>query len=270
MTTPRDDEDPDREDADLEDGDLEDASADEEPGGRRKRSGSRRRRPSRVGRELGPGAVRSAQTGGERRVLLVARTQEEWVGVDLDNAAYVRFARPAAEALRSLRPGHAVLEVTLAKSSSPLDPVRPESVELAGEPRPLPPPRRRARRRLLESLLAKEATGASLLGSRGPSVAFVDLDPGAPSLVLVRASRRMEVVAQGEEALAEVRYGGVVQQLPVDDTRVRRAAFASAPRPLSGSALEAALGFRIDYLVVGFDRVEMGHARKAVLGVLER
>ncbi len=130
---------------------------------------------------------------------------------------------------------------------------------------------RRGRRRLLDSLTQADRPGAVLLGSRGPSIAYVDLNPEASSLVLVRAPRALEVTGdEAGSAVAAVHFGGVTQSLPLLDPPLRRAAASAWPRPLSGPLLETALGHRPGYLLVGLDAVDEGHVRKAVLAVLER
>jgi len=213
---------------------------------------------------------RVAHAGGELDLLLLARGPREWVGVDLASGAYIRFAHPGAEAPAGVRPGRSALRLSLGAPEPP-DPARPEAVTSDGEFVVLPPPRRRPTRRLLDALTQTERRGATLLGSHGPSIAYVDLDLDESSLVLVRAGKALEVLADEQgEALASVTFGGTTQQLPVLDPPLRRAAATAWPRPLSGAALATALGHRPGYLLIGLDAVEGGHVKKVVLAVLER
>jgi hypothetical protein len=202
--------------------------------------------------------------------LLVSRGPREWVGIDLASGAYIRFAHPGESAPNGARPGKSAIQFTLGEAALG-DPARPEAVQPEGELVLLPPPRRRPTRRLLDALTQADRPGATLLGSHGPSIAYVDLDPDATSLVLLRVSKDFEVVAtEGGDVLATVTFGGTTQLLPVVDPPLRRAAMTAWPRPLSGASLATALGHRAGYLLVGLDAVNQGHVKKVVLAVLER
>ena len=231
----------------------------------------RRVTPTRLRRKIAPGTRREEGAGAELRCLLLARRPEEWIALDLASAAFVRLEHPGPEAPRNARPGRSVLAFTLAAPEEPSDPARPEAVRAEGEITVLAPPRRRRQRRLLDSLAQPDRAGATLLGTRGPSLAYVDLDGRAGSLVLIRAGSDLELMAKGEdEVLASVTFGGMTQLLPVGDAPAQRSALVASPRSLSGAPLAAALGYRPGYLLVGLDGVEAGHVKKSVLAVLAR
>lgn len=228
-------------------------------------------RHTRLPRQLKAGERRAAAPGAALDALLISRDPREWIGIDLASGAYVRLPHPGEEAPSGARPGRSVVRLTLGPTEQPGDPARPEAVTTEGALELRPPPRRRAVRRLLGRLTKADKPGATLLGSHGPSIAYVDLDNEASSLVLVRTGRALEtVVGPTGEPLCTITFGGTTQSLPLLDPPLRRATVSSSPRPLTGAALEAALGYRPGYLLIGLDAVEGGHVRKVVLAVLER
>jgi hypothetical protein len=219
---------------------------------------------------------------------VLTRTGDEWIGVDCASGAFVRaqggiggeyneIADPVEGVqhavgrhgvVRDVRP--AVVEFVIAPLSVPVDPSRPELVEPERRPEILFRPKQRALRRCLRALVTPEAKGGTVLGTRGPSIAFVDLDGTTPSVQLLRISRkRIEIgIGPDGEVVCELPWGGATLRVRVVDVALAAAAVASAPRPLRGSHLQGVLGFRPRYLLVGLGRVHGGHVQKVALAML--
>jgi hypothetical protein len=210
-------------------------------------------------------------SGSELTCLLLGRRHDEWLACDLASGAWVRLADPPQPAPEGLRPGRSALRFRLAAPSVPLDPARPEAVRAEGPIALLAPPRRHRLRQVLRALAQPDRQGAVLLGSRGPSRAYLDLDPEMPSLALLRVAKDLELIAGDDQQVrAALHFGGVELVLPVADPAARRAALAAFPRPLRGAPLGAALGFKVGYALIGLDVVEAGHVRKVLFTLLPR
>ena len=164
-----------------------------------------------------------------------------------------------------------LVALTLAEDEEPPDPARPEAIVALGPPTLVGRARRRPARRLLRQLAAPERRGTSLLSTWGPSIAYIDLDGSAQSVVVIETSPRaleLSVRPDGEVAAA-ISWSGITQSVLVADPVTRRAAFA-AEHPLRRGELVETLGFRPSYLICGLAAVRQGHASKVVLAVLPR
>jgi len=231
-------------------------------------SGTTRVRPP---RRIRPGTRRVLEPGRRLTCAVLAPGPEEWVAVDLATGAFVRVRPADTAALAGEHRALDVVMVVLGEDEDPLDPSRPEAVVPAALPERVGRLTRRRGRRLLKRLAAPERRGLPLLGTRGPSIAFVDLDGTAPSVTVVRVSARtveLATRADGEAVLA-ISWAGVDWTIPVADPEARAAALAAA-QPLRAKPLSVALGFKPGFLVVGLGRVRDGHAPKLVLAVLPR
>ncbi len=224
--------------------------------------------PVRVTRRITPGRRRAGGSGARLTCAVLAATPDEWVGVDLATGALVRSPAHGAGAFAGTQPLE-VVELELGEDDSVADPARPEAVHLATTPTPRGVLGGRRARRLLSSLAAPERAGAPLLGTWGPSVAYVDLDGGAPSVLVVALGKRAIALRSDRDNSPQVvlAWGDHPQRMPLRDPRVATAA-RSASAELGGAALAAVLGFRPGYAVVALGAVERGHVPKAVLSLL--
>jgi hypothetical protein len=231
---------------------------------------SKPRRRARIPRSIQPGAQRASREGETLACLVLGRNGREWFGVDLASGAFVRVENTAPPALP--RPGtYAVVAITIASSDDPFDPTRPELVHAEREAKGLGLVTGRRVRRLLRLLEARDQPGATIVASRGPSIAYVDLDGTAASLVLIRAKNaELEVINANEAILLGITFGGVRQRLPIADERALQAARRVAPRSLSGANLTREIGFIPSHVLVGLGEVREGHVPKVVFALLAR
>ncbi len=240
-----------------------------------------RRARIRPPRRIRAGVRRARTPGATLTCLVLASLEGEWVGADVATGAFVRVRHePAARAEETGAEGPPaahrprpldVVRFAIAEDGEPADPARPEAVagtglEWTGRARP------RAARRLLRRLATTGRPGEALLAGHGPSVAYVDLDGRAPSVVLVVAPRRaIELMTRDDgTVLCALSWSARTQTLPVLDRRALRAALEARPRSLRAAALAEALGFRPGYVLVGLAAVRAGHAPKAVFAILPR
>ena len=231
-------------------------------------------------RHLRVGTPPRTTPGTELTCLVLSPGPEEWVGVDLGSGALLRSRPAGGRALQQVRTADGtprlvgrfdIVALTLAEDEEPPDPARPEAIVALGPPTLLGRARRHPARRLLEQLASPERTGASLLSTWGPSIAYIDLDGTAQSVVVIETSPRsleLSVRADGE-VIATISWSGITRTVLVTDPVARRAAFA-AEHPLRRGELVETLGFRPSYLICGLAAVRQGHASKVVLAVLPR
>lgn len=222
----------------------------------------------RLVRRIRPGTPRASAPGAHLTCVVLAASEGEWVGVDVTSGALVRSPAGRAEAFASVAPMDLV-RFALAPGDGPADPARPEAVVPAEAPARAGRLRPRKARRLLARLAAPERDGAPLLGTWGPSVAFVDLDGSRPSVVLVGVDRRGLTLQcdRDQQPEAVLVWGGMPQRLPLRDPIALKRVGSPRGR-LEGGPLEGALGFRPAYAVVALGAVEGGHARKELLALL--
>jgi hypothetical protein len=194
----------------------------------------------------------------------------ECLGIDLASGAFVRVV--GMDAHLAARPGaYRVAEITIGRNDDPFDPTRPELVVASGATRLLGEVKGRRVRRLFAELEARNQLGATVVSSRGPSIAYVDLDGTTPSVAMIRAkTAQLEVTTAGEATMLGVTFGGVRQRLPVIDQRVLAVAARAAHRPLTGTNLVRELGYEPSHVLVGLDDVRDGHVRKVVFSLLAR
>jgi hypothetical protein len=230
---------------------------------------SKARRRVRIPRSIEPGATRSSREGAKLTCLILATYFEECLGIDLASGAFVRILGMAPPG--TPRPGaYRAVEISIGRNDEPFDPTRPELVVAAGA-RILGEVRGRRVRRLFAQLEARNHLGATVVSSRGPSIAYVDLDGSTPSIAMIRArTASLEAAVVGSSVLLGVSFGGVRQRLPVYDPRVIRAASRAAPRPLLGAGLVRELGYEPSHVLVGLGDVNEGHVRKVVFALLAR
>jgi len=237
-------------------------------------------------RRIEPGARADRSPGARLTCAVLSASPEEWVGVDLATGAFVRtrHGSPApATADEAAGPvgnpdsstSWAPLDIAVVpvgEDLDPPDPARPEAVTLAGDLVPSGRLRRRAARRLLRRLAAPELSGGTVLGTRGPSIAYVDLEMHSPSVVVLStAPRLLECHVRPDGAAAcSFTWAGTTQALPLLDGRLRRAVLERPQRPLDIPEVAGAVGGRPAFLVVGLTAVRNGHVPKAVLAVLSR
>jgi hypothetical protein len=201
---------------------------------------------------------------------MLAAHAGECLGVDLASGAFVRVV--GIDPRLAPRPGaYRVAEITIGQNHDPFDPTRPELVIASGATKLLGEVKGRRVRHLFSELEARNHLGATVVSSRGPSIAYVDLDGTTPSIAMIRAkTAELEVTTVGDQTMLGVTFGGVRQRLPVVDQRVMQVAWRAAPRPLSGANLVRELGYEPSHVLVGLDDVRDGHVRKVVFSLLAR
>ena len=204
------------------------------------------------------------------RCLVLAHTAEEWIGVDIASGAFVRVPGSPGDPIDDEELSAGVVEFAIGQTSVPLDPSRPELVTASAAPVLVGYPKARAVRRFLTRLATPESDGATVLGTRGPSIAFVDLDGNTGSVQLLTIpTKKLELgVNERDEPVCAIPWGGTTQRIRIVDPDAAHAAMASAPRPLRGVQITAALGFRPNFVLVGLGQVSGGHAPKVVLALL--
>ena len=224
----------------------------------------------RLPRRIRPGTPRASAPGERLTCVVLAASEEEWVGVDVQSGAIVRSPAERASVFAPSAPLD-IVRFPLAASDGPADPARPEAVLPAEAPVRTGRLGPRKARRLLDRLAAPERDGAPLLDAWGPSLAFVDLDGSRPSVVLVAVDRRSLRLERDRDrdqrAQVVLVWGGMPQRLPLRDPAALEH-LGSLPRRLEGAKLEGALGFRPAYAVVALGTVDGGHARKELLALL--
>ncbi len=249
---------------------------------------SRRRRqrwqPSvKVPRHFSPGVRIDTRYGSKLNVAVLAGQEDELFGVDLASGAYVRIDLrdndlPAEEVAgvdqaRNERiqrtPSPHLVTIRIGNRES-TDPGRPEAIWPEGPPRPGGPLSARQIRRLLKSVKAEEQPRGLILSSRAPSVAYIDLLPGTPSMMVISLHPKKTMLmadGHGEVRLTFV-WSGITQSLTVRDPRAGAAARAHSNRELEGEALTRALGFPARYALITYGRVADGYVRKVVTSIL--
>jgi len=208
--------------------------------------------------------------------------------VDVASGALVRpFAPgPAGVADTGIGAALSAVELVLAESDEPDDPARPEAVRLGGPPTALPPPRRRAVRRLLGHLVAS-SPAQPLLGTLGPSVAYGDLDGSRPSVAVVEPDRLPRFGNGPSGPWCQFSLGGRRHALPLAgrlgasiagaaerDEAMPTPAAPTTDRSQPGGrkrrgAAGSAVGAELPrWLVVAFGRPVRGQVPKVVVGAL--
>lgn len=193
----------------------------------------------------------------------------DWVAVDTATGALIRAAI-AAEPIRLGRELSAV-GLVLGTPSVPEDGSRPEAAEIEGAPTPLPPPRRRAVKRLLAQLSVK-GTDRPLLGTLGPSIAYADLDGTNPSVVVVTPDSRPRFGNGPDGPRCHFNLGGRRHSISyVGDPLWEATSVDSVTsgRGGRGDRKKAGAGVSsVKYLVVALGTPRRGQVPKVVLGAL--
>jgi hypothetical protein len=201
---------------------------------------------------------------------VLASGPDEWVGVDMETGVYVR-SRITSSGSDDVGDEWSLFDLAtlqVAVDDEPPDPARPEAVAMVGPPEHSGRLRPRAARRLLKRLTAPEQRWVPLLGTRGPSVAYIDLDLASSSLVLIATSaKKLKCSTKNDQAYASFTWGGTTQALPIEDPSARRAVMSSSVQPIEPAALAAAIGGKPGYLLLGLGAVRQGHAPKVVLSI---
>lgn len=251
--------------------------------GRTRRARRKKTPRIRIPRVFAPGVSITIVPGRALRVALVGATDDELFGVDLASGAYVRVQHEGIGLMnedaddddqqpRRFKRFTPTVISCVPRVDDPLDPGRPEALWLAEPPVRVGPLRPRQLRRLTNAVVAQERSHGLILNSRGPSVAYSELDPLADSVMLVEVdSKRLKLVAPSEDAvMLSIRWGGITQRFPIIDQRACAAARAHPNESLYGDALVRALGFKPGFALVAFDRVRDGYVRKIVITILQR
>ena len=227
----------------------------------------------RAPRRIRPGTAGDRRPGATVRVAILSTGPEEWAGVDLESGAFVR-ARPPRDGGAAVGGRWAMFDVArleVAHDDEPPDPARPEAVALASEPEHAGQLRRGTARRLLAQLATRDQGRRPILGTHGPSTAYVDLDRSAPSVALLSVDPRSIRCSERPDGqvICAFSWAGITITLPLLDARAR-AAVAARGGELDGSFLAAVAGGRPGYLLVALGAVRRGHAPKVALSVVAK
>lgn len=224
----------------------------------------------RIPRNIQTGSRPHATAGASIICVVLGEHNVEWFGVDLASGAFVRVIGTGR--LEGSPPGtYRVVEITVGGDPASIDPARPELVVALPVYNDLGLVKKRRFRRLFKTVAATDRPGATVLGTRGPSVAYVDLDGNHASVTMIPANKaNLELLCDRDVAMLAVTFGGVTQRFPVYDARTIDIAARIRPRSIKTAALSAEIGYKIGYVLIGLSAVEAGHVRKAVFGLLPR
>jgi len=213
--------------------------------------------------------LETGSAGSQLRLLVLATGTDEWAAVDMGSGAFVRARWPEAETL-----GLSAFDIVSAGRAADDgrwdDPVRPEAVVLDRPPTRVGSFGGRRARRYLRDLVLPDKAKRPLLGFRGPAAPYWTMTGTQPSMALIRPEAGPQVLLrQGDEAvMARFSWGGTVHLLEVEDARLVAAPATTGRSSLGGESLEAAVGFRTQYLVIAIGGPRTGHCYKAVIGAL--
>ena len=197
---------------------------------------------------------------------------EDTVAVDLRTGAFVRLR--GAHGSTPDEEGDGIVafdgvDATWAADPQRDDPAQPEAVDIEGRPQLVGALRGRRARRVLKRLLAPAQQ--HLLGFAGTAAPYWEFNGMRPSVVLVAPSRGPLLFRRPDGSVwARFGWPGSDHWLPVEDRRGLASLWASGRLRLSGKALDGALGFRPQYLVVALSRPRQGHCYKTVAAFLPR
>lgn len=225
---------------------------------------------TRIPRAIRIGSRPRTAPGAELTVLVLVEHGSEWFGVDLETGAFVRVVG-TTRLPPATGSNYRVVGISVAAELPFVDPARPELVVAEPLVRDLGSVRPRRLRRLFALVAATDRPGATVLGTRGPSVAYVDLDGSAASVTMLDAKKAaLELVVDRGIPQLAITFGGVTQRFPVLDGRADDALRRVYPRSLSGASLSAEIGFRPGYVLLGLGEVDGGHVRKFVYALMPR
>jgi hypothetical protein len=227
-----------------------------------------RPRRARVPRRVEAGARRAQAIGDRLACLVIGRLETEWIGVDLGSGAFVRVVGALGVELPPIGGPSLIVEIRVGLDPDPADPARTESVVPATDPVRVGNASNRVVRRLLHRLSAPERRGATVLGTRGPSIAYVDLDGSTPSLTLLEVpTKSLELIARDSgDVVLGFGWGGTHHLITVADQEWREIARTS--RRARAGVVAVELGRRTAFVLIGLGPIEQGHARKVVLALL--
>jgi hypothetical protein len=221
---------------------------------------------------------RAVQTGSRPHVsagavvtcVVLGENESEWFGLDLATGAFVRVIGTGK--IQGTAPGaYRVVEITIGGDPTSIDPARPELLVALPVYNDLGVVKKRRFRWLLDNVAATDRPGATVLGTRGPSVAYVDLDGTHASVTMIEAKKaNLELLCDKDTAMLAVTFGGVTQRFPVYDERTVKIAERIRPRSIATAALGAEIGYKVGYVLIALSAVEAGHVRKAVFALLPR
>lgn len=208
------------------------------------------------------GGLREVSAGALLDMVVLANGPV-WVGVDVASRAFVR---PSWASTSASVPLLSVVRGRIGDGGGEPDPASPESVLLSGAPEIAGELPLRQARRLLRGIVAP--MGLPPLGFAGPSIAYSTLGVERGSVCVLPLQRGLVLRSDSEGGLrARFNWAGSEQELPVVDRGLKQA--LSVPRrPLRGSGIDKALGWRPRYLVVALASPLRGYCAKVVASVL--
>ena len=208
---------------------------------------------------------------GVHRCMALVTGAEDTTVVDLRSGAFLRLrgAHGGPDAGGDAITAFDVVDVTWAADPQRDDPAQPEAVDVEGPPRLVGALRGRRARRVLKGLVAPPQQ--HLLGFAGTAAPYWEFHGMRPSVALVVPSRGPLLFRRPDGSVwARFGWPGSDHWLPVEDRRALAALWASGGQRLSGRALDSALGFRAQYLLVTLSRPRQGHCYKTVAAFLPR
>lgn len=224
----------------------------------------------RIPKHVETGSRPRTTAGAHVTCVVLGESTNEWFGVDLASGAFVRVV--GTPSIKGSPPGtYRVVEVTIGGDLESIDPARPELLVALPNYSDLGLVKKRRFKRLFRTIAAADRPGATVLGTRGPSVAYVDLDGNLASITMIQAkAANLELLVDRKIAMLGVTFGGVTQRFPIYDPRAIDIAERIRPRSITTGALSAELGYKIGYVLIALNAVEAGHVRKAVFALLPR
>ena len=224
---------------------------------------------ARLGRSPRTRLKQLERPGVPLNALVLARYRDQWIAVDLDSWAFVRAViDPAANEPTEEPSLFEPASFEVIGRLDPIDPARPEALWTQRPRRLGRTPSRRKVTRLLRTIAVHERQGAVLLGSRGPSLAYPEIDASAPSIELVALRKHSLQLADrdGETRLA-IRFAGSAQRFVVGGTLLALLEGLRSARDLE-EALRGALGYQPAFALIGLGEITDGHVPKALLALL--
>lgn len=208
--------------------------------------------------------------GASLKVLVLASSLDDTIGVDLDTGVLVRLRVPWPAGSDPDLEAFEVVSVTVADDPEHNDPAHPEAFSVADLPRKVGQRRGRRVGKLLRELPVAE--DGSLFGFRGTSAPYFELEGDYPSVALLTPNRGPQLIRRREDDSVWVRFGWGSEDvwMPMLGRTGRRVLDAARRERLAGKELTTALGFRPHYLVTSLSRPKDGHCYKTVNAILPK
>lgn len=202
-------------------------------------------------------------------IATLANYGNEIFAIDLASKALLRFEADHEHLSHLAFNPFALWKIRIEGNDIPLDPSRPELVEVSEATALGQLNKKRQVSQLCKASLAPEEL--PLLGFNGPSISFSRVNGMSPSMTLVELSKRQSVRKNtyGEITIS-FPWGGIIPSLPLGN-EAEREIFARADRPLnSDTEVGSVLGFHPGYAVIALAKPKAGYCKKVAVGLLPK